>query len=190
MKAVLNKNVRRATATILLVLFAALIFSGCFTVEIKPTELDPVKFVYAMDGDTIVVSNRDGVDYTVRLIGIDAPESVAPESYTEKTGKENSRYGKMAADYLTHILEDHNYLYLEYDQELKDPYDRMLAYVYLSDRTNILDSVNYKMIIDGYAVSMEVEPNVKYCKELKKAEDDAKAAVSGLWQYGDFMSGK
>ena len=86
------------------------------------------------------------------------------------------------------MLKDCDLLFLEYDEEQKDSYDRFLAYVYLSDSAGITNSVNYKMLEDGYAVTMEIAPNVKYCKELKAAEEDAKNAGRGLWKYGDFMN--
>ena len=172
-------------------LFVAAMLSGCVKWKNPElAELEPVKYVYAKDGDTIGVTGMDGESFTVRLIGIDAPESVAPESYTEKTGKENSEYGEMAAEHLTLMLKDCDLLFLEYDEEQKDSYDRFLAYVYLNDSANITNSVNYKMLEDGYAVTMEIAPNVKYCKELKAAEEDAKNAGRGLWKYGDFMTVK
>ena len=181
----LTKGIR----VLFVVLLAALLFPGCvFTGKVTPAELEPVKYVYAKDGDTIGVTGMDGESFTVRLIGIDAPESVAPEKYTEKSGKENSTYGEMAAEYLTLMLKDSDLLFLEYDEERKDRYDRVLAYVYLNDTADIKESVNYKMMQDGYAVSTEIAPNVKYCKELKAAEDAAKSAGRGLWQYGDFMN--
>ncbi len=191
MKTVLSKDVKRLTEFFFVVLFAAILLTGCMTIkEVTPAELEPVKYVYAKDGDTIGVTGMDGESFTVRLIGIDAPESVAPETYTEKSGKENGTFGKTAAEYLTLILKDCDLLFLEYDEERKDPYDRVLAYVYLTNNADITESVNYKMMKDGYAVSMEIAPNVKYCKDLKAAENDAKSAGRGLWRHGDFINGE
>lgn len=189
MKRMTKNRIARMTAVFCAVLVATVMLSGCVTrIKPEPTVLEPVKYVYVKDGDTIGVTGMDGESFTVRLIGIDAPESVAPESYTEKTGKENSEYGEMAAEHLTLMLKDCDLLFLEYDEEQKDSYDRFLAYVYLSDSADITNSVNYKMLEDGYAVTMEIAPNVKYCKELKAAEEDAKNAGRGLWKYGDFMN--
>ena len=171
------------------VVFSITIFSGCVIWKNpEPAELEPVKYVYVKDGDTIGVTGMDGGSFTVRLIGIDAPESVAPESYTEKTGKENSEYGEKASEHLTLMLKDCDLLYLEYDEERKDSYDRILAYVHLTNQADITNTANYKMLQDGYAVTMEIVPNVKYCKDLKAAEEDAENASRGLWQYGNFMN--
>ena len=189
MKRMTKNRIARMTAVFCAVLVATVMLSGCvMRINPEPTVLEPVKYVYVKDGDTIGVTGMDGESFTVRLIGIDAPESVAPESYTEKTGKENSEYGEMSAEHLTLMLKDCDLLFLEYDEEQKDSYDRFLAYVYLSDSAGITNSVNYKMLEDGYAVTMEIAPNVKYCKELKAAEEDAKNAGRGLWKYGDFMN--
>ena len=189
MKRMTKNRIARMTAVFCAVLVATVMLSGCvMRINPEPTVLEPVKYVYVKDGDTIGVTGMDGEGFSVRLIGIDAPESVAPESYTEKTGKENSEYGEMSAEHLTLMLKDCDLLFLEYDEEQKDSYDRFLAYVYLSDSAGITNSVNYKMLEDGYAVTMEIAPNVKYCKELKAAEEDAKNAGRGLWKYGDFMN--
>ena len=54
--------------------------------------------IRVIDGDTIVV-NIDNIEYTVRLIGIDTPESVAPDVYLEATGKKNTKEGLLASEY-------------------------------------------------------------------------------------------
>lgn len=168
-------------------LIVTTLFSGCAKWKNpEPAELEPVKYVYAKDGDTIGVTNMSGESLTVRLIGIDAPESVAPESYTEKTGKENNEYGEKAAEHLTLMLKDCDLIYLEYDQEMMDSYDRVLAYVHLTDSPDITNTANYRMLDDGYAITMEIAPNVKYCKEFLEAEKGAMNAGRGLWGLGAF----
>ena len=170
-----------------IVFIVVTMLSGCVKwKEPEPAVLSPVKYVYVKDGDTIGVTGMDGVSFSVRLIGIDAPESVAPESYTEKTGKENSEYGKIASDHLTFMLKDSDLLYLEFDEELTDSYNRTLAYVHLEDVADVENTANFKMLEEGYAVTMEIVPNVKYCKELKSAEEDAQNSNRGLWKNGNF----
>lgn len=142
---------------------------------------------YVKDGDTISVKEADGNLVTVRLIGIDAPESVAPESYKDKTGKENNVYGEKAADHLKELLGDTETLYLEFDQERADKYDRLLAYVYLTDSGSFDDMVNAGMLSDGYATVMEIAPNTKYADRFLELKDEAEKQGSGLWQFGDFM---
>ena len=147
-----------------------------------------VHFDYCKDGDTIVVTKGGGESITVRLIGINTPESVAPEEYTEKTGKENNDYGKLASDHAKGLFKDIDILYLEYDHESTDPYGRTLAYVYFSDTGSFSDMANAKMLTDGYASVMSIEPNTKYAADFQVIQDKARDNKAGLWQYEDFFN--
>ena len=75
------------------------------------------------------------------------------EVYTEKTGKENSEYGEMASKHLEELLKDSDILYLKYDKERVDQYDRVFAYVFASDNGDITGMVNRWMVKDGYGQS-------------------------------------
>ena len=57
----------------------------------------------------------------VRLIGIDTPETVKPNTPVQPYGKEASNYSKQ------HL--NGKDVYLEYDKEKEDRYGRTLAYV-------------------------------------------------------------
>ena len=103
-----------------------------------------------IDGDTIEV-NLDGVLTTVRLLGIDTPESVNPDE------SKNCEEGIVASNFTKSLLNG-THVYLEYDQELTDKYGRTLAYVYLEDMT----FVNELLIKEGYAKPLIIEPNVMH----------------------------
>ncbi len=90
--------------------------------------------VRVIDGDTIELEQIG----TVRLIGVDTPETVHPSKPVEYFGKE-------ASAFLRQLVEGKP-VQLEYDQERKDRYDRTLAYVYLGDLT----FVNAEIIKQGY----------------------------------------
>ena len=163
--------------------------SGCFVRNYQAQMvLQEAELAYITDGDTIGIKESDGNVIAVRLIGIDAPESVAPESYTEKTGIENSEYGGMSAEHLKELLDGVHYVYLEYDQERVDSYDRILAYVYLDKGGDFTEMVNVKMLSDGYATTMEIEPNTKYAEDFREVEKYAKDNDIGLWAYDDYAS--
>ena len=132
----------------------------------------PYKVVRVVDGDTFVIK-MDGSETKVRLIGIDAPESVAPES----SGKENTDDGKKAAEHLKKMIDGKN-IYLEYDLDTYDQYGRLLAYAYLSDQQTM---VQEKMLSEGYAQVMTVPPNVKYTEEFTKLQKEAREKGRGLW---------
>ncbi len=112
----------------------------------------------------------------IRLIGIDTPESVSED--TER----NTPEGEEASTFTRNLLEGRR-VYLEYDKELKDAYDRTLCYVYLDDGKTM---VNELLIEQGFARTMTIEPNTKYAKRLSDAEKTAREGHSGFWGTGFF----
>jgi micrococcal nuclease len=122
------------------------------------------------DGDTIHVIIA-GQDETVRLIGINTPETVDPRRAVECFGKEASdRMKELAKGQIVR---------LEYDdtQSLRDTYGRLLAYVYLEDG----QMINRKMIAEGYAYEYTYMTPYKYQKEFRQLQTLAQSAKRGLW---------
>lgn len=117
--------------------------------ESNTSQLDTYQeatLVRVIDGDTIVV-NIDNIEYTVRLIGIDTPESVAPDVYLEATDKKNTKEGLLASEYTKNVLSNYTTVYLMKDTSDTDKYDRLLRYVWLEipDEINI-DTIRSKML--------------------------------------------
>lgn len=139
-----------------------------------PTVDDEIKgtIVRVKDGDTYVV-NIDGEDTTVRLIGVDTPESVAPASY----GKENTEDGKTVADIVKAKLQKGDTVIVEYDVSKTDRYNRTLAYLYFEDGTMIQDW----LLVNGYAQVMTIQPNSKYADHFAELQHEAAENKIGLW---------
>ena len=139
--------------------------------EIPKTDLYQVSKV--IDGDTISV-NIDGKIETIRLIGIDSPESVDPRKPVQCFGKEASNKAK-------EILIGKK-VGLEYDptQGERDKYKRLLRYVFLENGTNF----NKLMIELGYAHEYTYDTPYKYQTEFKLAEKTARENSKGLWADG------
>ena len=91
--------------------------------SISCTNAQSFKCTRVVDGDTIILSTKE----RVRLIGVDTPETKHPNKPVEQ-------YGKEASAFTTRIVEGKK-VTLEYDQEKRDKYGRLLAYVYLEDGT-------------------------------------------------------
>lgn len=110
--------------------------------------------VRVVDGDTIVV-DFNGAEEKVRLIGVDTPESVHPDSY------KNTEAGVLASDYTKKNL-DGKQVELEFDVQERDQYGRLLAYVWL-------DGVMYNktLLQDGVANLATYPPNVKHVDAFK-----------------------
>jgi len=134
----------------------------------------PYNVIRVVDGDTFIAS-INGDDVRIRVLCIDTPESVAPE----ETGKTNTDEGTIASNRAKELLED-NCVYLEYDEEKYDQYDRLLAYVYFEDGTRFEDI----MISEGLAKVVYYKPNIKHRDELYKIQDKAKEAKAGFWGTG------
>lgn len=135
-----------------------------------PEILYDVKSV--VDGDTFKI-DYDGKETSVRLIGVNTPETVDPRTTVECFGQE-------ASDYLKSLLTGKK-VKIEADssQTDRDKYDRLLRYVYLDG-----EDVGYKVINGGYG--HEYTYDVAYAKqeEYKKAQEDADKNKRGLWADG------
>ncbi len=81
-----------------------------------------VRVVRVVDGDTIEV-RLDGRDEDVRLIGVDTPETVKPDTPVQCFGERASHFTKRR---LTGKR-----VRLVFGVERRDVYGRLLAYVYL-----------------------------------------------------------
>jgi micrococcal nuclease len=120
-----------------------------------------------VDGDTIIVDR-----VRVRLIGIDAPESVKPNSPVECYGPESSVE-------LHRLLPAGTRVRLEPDLDRKDRYGRTLAYVWRLDPP--LD-VDVELARLGFARVLTIRPNVAHRAEIAAAVAAAKRAHRGLWR--------
>lgn len=134
----------------------------------------PATWVRAVDGDTFVVS-IGGNEEKVRLLLIDTPESVKPNTPVQPFAKE-------ASDYTESMLEQEE-LSLEFDVSERDRYGRLLAYAWVGDRM-----LNEMLLEEGYArVAYIYPPNVKYVDRFKEIQSDAQKAGIGIWSIENYV---
>jgi micrococcal nuclease len=142
--------------------------SGPIGVVMGPTA---AQFVKIADGDTIHLQ-IEGKEYTCRLLGIDAPESVDPH-------RPPGRFGKEAAAYLLARAKDASALSVEFagPEMTFDKYKRLL--VYLHAEPGHID-INKDMIAMGYAANY---PRFKHPRQADYllAEHDARGKMIGIW---------
>jgi micrococcal nuclease len=126
-----------------------------------------------VDGDTIKVL-IDGDEESVRLIGVDTPETVHPNKPVECFGKEASAYVKKELE--------GTYIGLEEDssQGDVDGYDRLLRYIFTEDGMNF----NEILVFEGYAYEYTYDTPYMYQEEFKKAQEQAQLHERGLWADG------
>lgn len=127
--------------------------------------------IRVVDGDTIIVAlNRK--PETIRLLGINTPETVAPNKPVQCYGPEASERTK---ELLTNQI-----VRLETDpsQDNRDKYNRLLRYVFLEN-----ENINETLVREGYA--REYTFNKKnlylYQTEFRDAQKIAKKNKLGLW---------
>ena len=147
-------------------------------VKEKAPGLPAARVTRVVDGDTIHVA-LNGRDETVRLIGVDTPETVHPEKPVEPYGPEASAFTKSRLNGKT--------VYLEFDVQERDKYGRLLAYVWLDEPGEITDAeirmkmINAILLLEGYAQLLTVPPNVKYADHFVRYQREAREAGKGLW---------
>lgn len=126
--------------------------------------------VKVVDGDTIVVA-LGGINQTVRLIGINTPESVDPRKPVECFGNE-------ASDKAKSILMGRSVrLVVDPTQGERDKYNRILRYVFRDDGLFF----NKQMILEGYAYEYTYSTPYQYQAEFKEAQGNAQQSKVGLW---------
>jgi len=119
----------------------------------------------AVDGDTLILSGGA----RVRLIGVDTPETVKPNTPVEPFGPEASQFTK---NFVAGAE-----VRLEFDGDRRDKYGRYLAYVWVGDRM-----LNEELLLAGLAVA---ETQYRYSAAMKdrfrRAQAQAQAARRGIW---------
>jgi endonuclease YncB( thermonuclease family) len=163
----------RLWATLAVVLFVAgSQYFGWFdsakqrAVEEQPGQYRVTRFV---DGDTITI-DMNGRAETVRMIGVDTPETHKPNTPVQC-------YGPAAAAYTKNLIGKQTVrLQADPTNQNRDRYGRLLRYVYLPDNR----LVQKEIVAGGYGFAYTSFPFQKK-DEFVKAEQAAKDAAKGLW---------
>lgn len=129
-----------------------------------------VKFLQKIDGDTILV-NFNNKELKIRYLLIDTPETVKP-------GVNVQPYGPEASSLNGKILSEAKKVEIEFDiYQKQDKYHRALCYVYADGK-----SVQKMLLSAGLAeIKYVKEPDTRYLKEYKKAQNKAKSNKRNLW---------
>lgn len=141
---------------------------GSFDV-VLPVSYQEQQVVEVIDGDTIIVW-LDGQEATVRLVGIDTPETKHPKKKIECFGPEASQHLKeMIEGRRVELLPDSI-------QPNEDRYGRLLRYVYLADGT----SVNEHLVEQGWA-RVYTKADSQLQDRLLLLEAQAQREARGVW---------
>lgn len=135
-----------------------------------PSQLTAARVVEVIDGDTVVLRLNKRTE-TVRLIGIDTPETVHPTKPVECFGPE-------ASAYLGSLLPQDTDVRILRDIEARDYYDRLLLYVF-RESDNLF--INQHMVETGHAIAYPFEPNTTFARTFAAISHSARTAKVGLW---------
>lgn len=183
------------------VLALCVVFAGCSAIPVGPTSTtDPgtgsfdspayaadtyrVTVVEVVDGDTVDVRYRNGTRDTVRLLGVDTPETSGEVTPDEFEGVPDTRAGREclraeardASEFLTERLAGESVvLVLDERADRRGYYDRLLAMVFLEG-----ENVNERLVGAGYARVYTSGFSVQ--KRFLAQEADAQRANTGVWR--------
>jgi micrococcal nuclease len=124
-----------------------------------------------IDGDTLVVDDgsTSAGEHTIRLMGVNTPETVKPDYPVEAWGPEASSFTR---DFVAS-----GRVRLQFDRERVYRYGRLLAYVWVDDRL-----LNEELVRAGLG---HFEPQYRYAEPMKRrfraAQDEARSAQRGIW---------
>jgi micrococcal nuclease len=120
-----------------------------------------------IDGDTIEV-RIDGGYEDVRLIGVDTPETVKPDTPVQC-------FGERASHFTKRLLTGRR-VRLDFGVERHDVYGRLLAYVRLGRRF-----VESMLLRRGLARTLTIPPNDRYAPLFHRLARRAALGGRGLW---------
>jgi len=141
--------------------------SSCNSPQQLPSDVASV--IKVIDGDTIILRLQGAIE-TVRLIGVDTPETVHPTKPVECFGPEASAFTHSALKPKTQVR-------VHRDVEALYRYHRLLVYLYLIDGT----FVNQELLRLGFARTMNIAPNTVFATNFASIETAARKNQIGLW---------
>lgn len=155
---------------------------------IKQPNKEKYKVSHVIDGDTVSVFLKNGKKQSIRLYGIDTPETLKPTNKNNLAKLENL-YAQRAKEYLNEIVKKAgNELLVQKISE--DKYNRIVAIIYTSDGKNI----NNDLVRNGKAMVYYITNTKKgtfytktdfqkeYLKVILNSQQQARNDKLGFWQ--------
>ena len=135
---------------------------------------------HVVDGDTVELQFGTGPTERARLLGIDTPETVKPNTPIECYGPEASAHTKELLTPGTKVI-------VQRDAEARDRYGRLLVYLWRASDGRF---VNEDLITTGFARTLSIEPNTAHRTDFAAAARAADAAGVGLWSACPPVTGR
>ena len=177
----ITRSITKQSGLLGLICFAWFILALFSSIHAETREGSTVTKI--IDGDTIKI-NYKGEEESIRLIGVDTPESKANKKAKKDAGKTGgdvetiTAMGKEAVNFTKSLVKPGDRVLVELDIQVRDKYGRLLAYIYLPNGKML----NEEIVRAGYATIMTYPPNVKYEERFLKAYREAREGKRGLWK--------
>ena len=162
-----------ALTTAVALLVPAAVFARDVSPPSPPADGELALVVDVIDGDTIRVERSDGSVERVRYIGIDTPEIGHAHDVPDEP------FGRAATGVNEDLVADEIVL-LERDISDRDPYDRLLRYVWAEDDAGWL-MVNAELVALGLADVHAYEPDTRHHEWFEQLRLDAIEAGVGMY---------
>jgi micrococcal nuclease len=136
------------------------------------------RVVRAVDGDTLEVALDGGATETVRLIGVDTPETVKPDTPVQCFGPQASAF--------EHRTVEGRRVRLLTGVEPRDVYGRLLAYVWVLPARHDRGPrrgrfLEVELLRRGLARTLTFHPNDRFAAQFENLEQKAAGTGKGLW---------
>ena len=141
----------------------------------------------AIDGDTVEVELENGTTDTVRMLGVDTPETTLSKtdptqySYEDTTETRDFAYnvGEQATEFAKQRLSGQQVqVVMDPESDSRGYYDRRLAYIYIDG-----EDFNRQLLAKGLARMYDSEMSKR--SEYESVESSARQQNVGIWGYGD-----
>lgn len=137
-----------------------------------PAQAQQAVVVSVVDGDTVRLRGRGagpvpGEETRVRVLLVDTPEV--------NDGVEC--FGPEAAERMQALLPRGAVVRVEADRDPEDRFGRLLLHLWTADGVN----VGERLVAEGYATVLQIDPNRRYLEVFERREDAARRDGRGLW---------
>ncbi|MCP5455031.1 MAG: thermonuclease family protein [Thermotogae bacterium] len=166
---------------LLIIISFALLFVSCSKTQIPQTinDFNQYYVIKVTDGDTIKVS-ENGETNSMRFIGVDTPELHSGDKPEGELGHEAYYFTGNAI-----IKKSKYFVYVQFDGDKYDNYDRLLGYIYYKDENGNLKLLNAELLEKGLGRPLFYDDTSAkkdiFTEAYKKAYNDR----AGIFAYYD-----
>lgn len=140
---------------------------GGSSTQVRGGESGSARVVRVVDGDTVILSDGLG---SSRLVGVDTPETVKPDTPVQC-------FGPRASAFTKRVLGAAGSVRYRVAREPVDTYGRSLVYLWLPDGRFF----NAMLVRRGLARPLPFPPNTRYAPRLQRLAEKAARTGRGLW---------